>query len=94
MLTARDKKQKLSGKSLTENLCRKHGADKELGAAFMLDEIRKDDNLTPRQTITKYTKSLSCEERVTNRYPRGGTENVGITKSLSNWLSISRLPAF
>ena len=72
-------KQKLAGKSLTEHLRRKHGAEKEVGAAFMLDEIRKDDNPTPRQTITKYTKSLSREERGIDRYPRVGTEDIRIT---------------
>ena len=40
-------KQKLAGKSLTEHLCWKHGAEKEVGAGLMLEEIRKDDNPTP-----------------------------------------------
>ena len=54
---------------------RKNGAEKEVGAAFMLNEIQKDANPTPRQTITNYAKSLSREERVIDRYPRGGTED-------------------
>ena len=43
---------------------RKNGAEKEVGAAFMLNEIQKDANPTPRQTITNYAKSWSREERV------------------------------
>ena len=35
---------------------------------------------------------MSCEERAVDRYPRGGSEDIRITKSLSNWLSVSRLP--
>ena len=53
----------------------KHGAEKEVGAALMLNEIQKDVNHTPRQRITNYAKSLSREERVIDRYPRGGTED-------------------
>ena len=52
-MTARDKKQKFAWKSLTEHLHWKHGAEKEVGAALILNEIRKDDNPTPRQRITK-----------------------------------------
>ena len=69
MLTARDKKLKLAGKSLTEHVRQKHGAGKEVGAALMPDGIRKDDNPIPHQTMTKYTKSLSREERVMARFP-------------------------
>ena len=82
MLTARDKKQKLAGKSWTGHLRRKHGTEKEIGAALMLDKIRKDDNPTPRQTTTKYTKSLSRKERVIDQYPRGGTEDIRISLNL------------
>ena len=92
MLTARDKKLKLSGKSLTEHLCRKHGAHKDVGAAFMLHEIQQDDNPTPRQAITKYTNSLTHKERIKDRYPRGGIDDIRKSKSLLNWLAISRLP--
>ena len=46
MLTARDKKQKLAGKSLTEHLRRKHGAITAVGAALMLNKIKRDDNPT------------------------------------------------
>ena len=74
MLTARDKTQKLAGKSLTEHLRRKHGAVKEVGAALMLNEIKRDNNPTACQQITKYTKCLSREERVIDRYPRGATD--------------------
>jgi hypothetical protein len=35
---------------------------------------------------------LSREERAVHRYPGGGSEDIRITKSLSNWLSVSRLP--
>ena len=35
---------------------------------------------------------MSREERAVHRYPRGGSEDIRITKSLSNWLSVSRLP--
>ena len=75
LLTAGDKKQKLAGKSLTEHLRWQHGAEKEVGAALMLNEIQKDVNHTPRQRITNYAKSLSREERVIDRYPRGETED-------------------
>ena len=73
LLTARDKKQKLAGKFLTEHSRRKHGAEKEVGAALMLNEIQRDDNPTASQRITKYTKCLSHEDRVNDRYPSGGT---------------------
>ena len=62
MLTAWDKKLKLSGKSLTEHLRRKQGAHKDVGAAFMLHEIQQDDNPTPRQAITKDTKTIVRKE--------------------------------
>ena len=58
----------------------------------LLHEIQRDDNPTPRQAITKYTKSLSREERIKDRYPRGGIDDTRINKSLLNWLAISRLP--
>ena len=61
MITRRDNKQTLAGKSLTEHLCRKHGAVKEVVTALMLNENWKDDNPTARQRITMYTKSLSRE---------------------------------
>ena len=35
---------------------------------------------------------MSREERAVHRYPGGGSEDIRITKSLSNWLSVSRLP--
>ena len=57
----------------------------------MLHEIQQDDNPTLRQAITKYTKSLSREERIKDRYPRGGIADIRINKYLSNWLAISRL---
>ena len=62
-------------KSLIEHSLWKYGAEKKVGAALMLNEIQKDVNPTPHQTITNYAKSLSCEERVIDRYPRGGTED-------------------
>ena len=63
MLSARDKKLKLSGKSLTKHLRRKQGAHKDVGAAFMLHEIQQDDNPTPRQAIIKYTKVFQLNPR-------------------------------
>ena len=71
-----------------EHLRQKHGTHKDVGAAFMLHEIQQDDNPPPRQAITKYTKSLSREERIKNSYPRGGIDDIRINKSLSNWLAI------
>ena len=67
---------------LFEHLHRKYDAEKEVGAALMVDKIRKDHNPTPHQATTKCTNSLSLEERVIYQYRRDGTEDSRISLNL------------
>ena len=61
MLTERDKKLNLSGKSLNAHLLWENNTHKDVSTAFMLHEIQQDDKPTPCKTITKYTKTFNMK---------------------------------
>jgi hypothetical protein len=60
--------------------------------AYLLDEIDKELNPTPRQTIMRFAKSMSKQEAQLDVYPRGSYQDVDKNRALTHWLSVSNLP--
>ena len=82
-----DKKNKLTSSSLKFHLLKAHSSNPQVRAAYLLDEVEKELNPTPRQTIMRFAKSMSKQEAQLDVYPRGSYQDVDINRALTHWLS-------
>ena len=83
---------KLTTSELKNHLLRNHSSNRSVCAAYLLDEAQKMVNVTPRQSITKYTKATSKQEGHMDHYIRDSYHGVNLNRALTHWLSCANLP--